>query len=170
MTAQSAAAAAAAACIFSPCRRRRRPFRHACPHPLASAPCRSLRRHVPAPPKHHIKQAPPDSAAASDAARALLAARRAVYGPNATVAYAATSPLHVVRGDGAYLFDAAGRRYLDCINNVAHVGHSNAAVRRAVAAQMGAVNTNARYLSAELVAYSEELLALLPPHLEVGKG
>ena len=32
-------------------------------------------------------------------------------------------PVHLVRGEGTWLFDADGRRYLDCYNNVASVGH-----------------------------------------------
>ena len=35
----------------------------------------------------------------------------------------------MVRGQGAYLFDQEGKAYLDCVNNVAHVGHSNSEVR-----------------------------------------
>lgn len=32
-------------------------------------------------------------------------------------------PLHVVRGSGTTLYTADGSEYLDCVNNVAHVGH-----------------------------------------------
>ena len=32
-------------------------------------------------------------------------------------------PLTILRGEGAYLIDALGRRFVDCVNNVAHVGH-----------------------------------------------
>lgn len=32
-------------------------------------------------------------------------------------------PLVITRGKGAYLYDEAGREYLDCVNNVCHVGH-----------------------------------------------
>jgi ethanolamine-phosphate phospho-lyase len=60
-------------------------------------------------------------------AATVLAARRRVYGPNAALSYA--QPLHIVRGAGARLFDERGTAYLDCVNNVAHVGHSNEAVR-----------------------------------------
>jgi 4-aminobutyrate aminotransferase-like enzyme len=53
----------------------------------------------------------------------ILAARRAHLGPSLSLSY--RTPLHIVRGEGAYLFDAAGRAYLDCVNNVAHVGHAH---------------------------------------------
>jgi hypothetical protein len=47
--------------------------------------------------------------------------RKDHIGPNAALMYA--QPLHVVRGEGTYLYDNEGNRYLDCVNNVAHVGH-----------------------------------------------
>ena len=43
--------------------------------------------------------------------------------PCSQTALSYASPLHIIRGQGSYLFDAQGQRYLDCINNVAHVGH-----------------------------------------------
>ena len=42
----------------------------------------------------------------------------------------------IVDGHGQYLVDDAGVQYLDTRNNVAHVGHANAAVADAVAAQV----------------------------------
>jgi 4-aminobutyrate aminotransferase-like enzyme len=51
----------------------------------------------------------------------VLAKRRAVIGPNTTLNY--ERPLHIVRGQGCYLYDADGTEFLDCANNVAHVGH-----------------------------------------------
>ena len=50
------------------------------------------------------------------------------------------------RGVGCYLIDERNRRYLDCVNNVAHVGHSNGAVLAAVTRQLAVINTNSRYL------------------------
>ena len=55
-------------------------------------------------------------------------------------------PLHVVRGEGAYLIGADGRRYLDAYNNVPVVGHCHPEVVRATAAQLATLNTNTRYL------------------------
>ncbi|TNF59888.1 MAG: hypothetical protein EP307_09555, partial [Rhodobacteraceae bacterium] len=46
----------------------------------------------------------------------LLARRRAVMGSRPYVFY--DPPLHIVRGQGVWLFDPSGRRYLDCYNNV----------------------------------------------------
>lgn len=76
-------------------------------------------------------------------------------------------PLHLVRGDGVWLFDAAGRRYLDAYNNVPHVGHCHPRVVEAIARQAGQLNTNTRYLFAQTVDYAEALLALLPRGFEV---
>ena len=99
------------------------------------------------------------------AADAILAARRQRMGPSLSLSY--RTPLHIVRGQGAYLYDADGRAYLDCVNNVAHVGHAHPRVVEAGIAQMRVLNTNTRYLHENVVRYAERLTALLPDHLEV---
>src|SRR6266487_3145061 len=76
-------------------------------------------------------------------------------------------PLHIVRGEGAYLFDAEGRQYLDCVNNVAHVGHCHPKVVEAACRQMAELNTNTRYLHHGIVEYAERLTATLPGPLRV---
>lgn len=58
----------------------------------------------------------------------VLSARLRHYGPNTALHFAA-QPLHMVRGQGQYLYDAHANRYLDCCNNVAHVGHCHPEVR-----------------------------------------
>jgi 4-aminobutyrate aminotransferase-like enzyme/Ser/Thr protein kinase RdoA (MazF antagonist) len=93
-----------------------------------------------------------------------LAERRARALPaNLSLAYA--SPIHVVRGRGTRLFDPLGRAYLDCVNNVAHVGHEHPDVVRAGQRQMAVLNTNSRYLHEKVVEYAERLAALLPDPL-----
>jgi len=93
-----------------------------------------------------------------------LAERRAqVLPPNLSLSYA--SPIHVVRGLGTRLFDPMGRSYLDCVNNVAHVGHEHPAVVRAGQRQMAVLNTNTRYLHERVIEYAERLTALLPDGL-----
>ena len=96
----------------------------------------------------------------------LLARRRRALGRSLSLSYA-PRPLHIVRGAGAYLLDADGRRYLDLVNNVAHVGHEHPAVVAAVQRQAAVLNTNTRYLHGEIVAFAEELRATLPPALSV---
>jgi 4-aminobutyrate aminotransferase-like enzyme len=101
----------------------------------------------------------------ADATGELLARRRRLLGPSLSVSY--RTPLHIVRGEGAYLYDADGRAYLDCVNNVAHVGHAHPRVVEAGVAQMRLLNTNTRYLHDRVLRYAERLTALLPDHLEV---
>jgi 4-aminobutyrate aminotransferase-like enzyme/Ser/Thr protein kinase RdoA (MazF antagonist) len=72
-------------------------------------------------------------------------------------------PVHVARGEGAWLFDADGRRLLDAYNNVPVVGHCHPRVTEAVVRQTRTLNTHARYLYAPLVELAERLLASMPP-------
>ena len=44
-------------------------------------------------------------------------------------------PLEIVRGEGVWLYDVAGDRYLDCYNNVASVGHCHPRVVEALCSQ-----------------------------------
>ena len=101
-----------------------------------------------------------DGPAADD----LLARRLRLFGPSLSLSY--RTPLHIVRGEGAYLYDADGRAYLDCVNNVAHVGHAHPRVVEAGAVQMRLLNTNTRYLHDTVLTYAERLTALLPEHLD----
>jgi 4-aminobutyrate aminotransferase-like enzyme/aminoglycoside phosphotransferase (APT) family kinase protein len=95
----------------------------------------------------------------------LLDSRRELAGPSLSISY--QSPLHIVCGSRQYLYDADGRRYLDCVNNVAHVGHSHPRVVRAAAEQMELLNTNTRYLNELMVEYARRLTAALPEPLRV---
>lgn len=94
-----------------------------------------------------------------------LAARRRVIGPNLSLAY--RTPLKIVRGWMQYLYDHAGRQYLDVYNNVPHVGHSHPRVVQAAIEQMLRLNTNTRYLHDHLPAFAERLVATLPDPLRV---
>ncbi len=75
-------------------------------------------------------------------------------------------PIHALRGALQYLYDFSGYRYLDAVNNVAHVGHCHPAVVAAERRQAGVLNTNTRYLHGAITDYSERLLARFPPPLE----
>ena len=88
----------------------------------------------------------------------LLDRRKRVMGSRPYVFY--DPPLHIVRGEGAYLIDAGGRRYLDCYNNVPIVGHCHPRVVNAIDRQMRVLNTNTRYLGEEVLDYAERLGAL----------
>ena len=76
-------------------------------------------------------------------------------------------PIKMVRGAGQYLMDQFGNKYLDTVNNVAHVGHENYSVVKAGQQQMALINTNSRYLHENINELAKELLATLPPELSV---
>jgi 4-aminobutyrate aminotransferase-like enzyme len=97
-------------------------------------------------------------------AASLAARREQALGAGAALFYRA--PLHIVRGEGAYLFDADGRRYVDMYNNVPCVGHANPTVVEAMARQQGTLNVNSRYLHEGVVAFAERLAALHGPAIE----
>jgi len=101
------------------------------------------------------------SAASGD----LISRRRTSLGASYSLSY--DKPLHIVRGRGTHLLAANGRRYLDMVNNVAHVGHEHPAVVEAIHRQAAVLNTNTRYLHEEAVAFAEELKATLPAALSV---
>lgn len=89
----------------------------------------------------------------------LLDRRDAVLGPKMTTFY--REPVEIVRGEGVWLWDSAGKRYLDAYNNVPHVGHGHPAVVEAIARQAATLNTHTRYLHQGIVAYGERLTATL---------
>ena len=84
---------------------------------------------------------------------ALKTRRDAALGTGAPLFY--EKPLHIVRGEGAYLFDAEGRRYIDMYNNVPCVGHANPVVVEAMHQQAQTLNVHSRYLHEGVVAYAE---------------
>jgi 4-aminobutyrate aminotransferase-like enzyme len=93
----------------------------------------------------------------------LLERRARVLGPAYRLFY--DTPLHPVRGEGVWLYDADGQRYLDAYNNVASVGHCHPHVVEAIARQAGVLNTHTRYLHEGVLDYAERLLATLPAEL-----
>ena len=97
--------------------------------------------------------------------KGLFERRRQVLSPNLSLSY--ETPIHIVRGKGSYLFDVLGRSYLDCVNNVAHVGHEHPHVVGAGQKQMGVLNTNSRYLHSAIIEYAERLSKLFPEPLSV---
>ncbi|MGB9835240.1 MAG: aminotransferase class III-fold pyridoxal phosphate-dependent enzyme [Candidatus Saccharicenans sp.] len=90
----------------------------------------------------------------------VLSARKAHLSHALSLSY--VKPLHLIQGCGPYLFEADGRTFLDCVNNVCHLGHAHPAVVRAVSRQMALLNTNTRYLYDQLVLYAEKLLSRFP--------
>jgi 4-aminobutyrate aminotransferase-like enzyme/Ser/Thr protein kinase RdoA (MazF antagonist) len=93
----------------------------------------------------------------------LLVRRQAVL-PRSPLFY--DQPVHLVRGEGVWLFDPDDRRYLDCYNNVPVVGHSHPQVVRAVAEQERLLATHSRYLHEAIVELAERLTATMPAGLD----
>ena len=92
-----------------------------------------------------------------------LARRARLLGPAYRLFY--DEPFHPVRGEGVWLYDAAGTPWLDAYNNVACVGHGHPHVVQAIARQAATLNTHTRYLHDGILAYAERLLATLHPDL-----
>lgn len=88
----------------------------------------------------------------------LIARRDRALGTGAPLFY--REPLHLVRGEGVWLYDADGRRYVDMYNNVPCVGHANPDVVAAMTRQQGALNVHSRYLHEGIVAFAERLCGL----------
>ncbi|BCW43213.1 aminotransferase class III-fold pyridoxal phosphate-dependent enzyme [Arthrobacter sp. StoSoilB5] len=94
----------------------------------------------------------------------LMERRERTIGPHSPLFYA--TPLEIVAGEGVWVEDAAGKRYLDVYNNVPHVGHSNPDVRDAITNQLQRINLHTRYLNSGVVEYAEKLLSLFDQPLE----
>jgi len=94
-----------------------------------------------------------------------LAMRKKYLGLSLSLAY--NEPLKIVRGKGQYLYDEKGREYLDCVNNISHVGHCHPAVIQAAHEQNQLLNTNTRYLHDNIIELAEKLTAKLPKPLSV---
>ncbi len=77
------------------------------------------------------------------------------------------SPIQIVRGRGAYLYDAEGVEYLDAYNNVPQVGHSHPRVLTALTQQASLLNVHNRYLHESIVLLAERLERSLPHDLDV---
>lgn len=87
----------------------------------------------------------------------LLQRRYSTLGTRSPLFY--REPVHIVSGEGVRLTAAEGTRYLDCYNNVPHVGHANPRVTEAARDQLSLLNVHTRYLNDRVVEYSEQLLA-----------
>ena len=87
----------------------------------------------------------------------LIDRRQAVLGPNVPTFY--EEPVHLIKGEGVWVWDKDGQRYLDCYNNVPHVGHCHPHVVEAISVQAQKLNTHTRYLHEGIVDYGERLTA-----------
>lgn len=74
-------------------------------------------------------------------------------------------PIRMVKAAFQYMYDDRGNSYLDCVNNICHVGHCHPRVVEAGQKQMATLNTNTRYLYDALSRYAEKLCGALPAEL-----
>ncbi len=95
--------------------------------------------------------------------RDMIDRRKTLLGPAYRLMY--ERPLHLVRGDGLWLYDAAGQAYMDAYNNVTSIGHCHPKVVEAITNQMATLATNTRYLHETVLEYAERLLATMPDEI-----
>jgi len=95
----------------------------------------------------------------------LLLRRERLLGPFAYLFY--KRPLHIVRGEGVWLFDEEDNRYLDAYNNVPQVGHCHPHVVNKIAEQARLLNTSTRYLHQHILALADRITKRLPAQLSV---
>ena len=96
------------------------------------------------------------------------AARKAAYLMDCAKTYY-PEPLTLVSGDGAYVTDDEGRRYLDFFAGIAVLvaGHNHPKVNAAVRDQLGKiVHTSTLYLNEPMLDLAEKLSELSPPGLD----
>ena len=101
---------------------------------------------------------PPKQTHHAATAEEAIARRRKVMGEKLYVFY--DPPIHMVKGEGVWLTSSDGRRFLDCYNNVPHVGHCHPYVVEAIARQARTLNTNTRYITDQSIEYAERLSEL----------
>lgn len=95
----------------------------------------------------------------------IIEKRKRLLGKNQKFYYQA--PINIVRSKAQWLYDDTGRKYLDSLNNVTHVGHCHPKVVDAITRQSYLLNTNSRLLYENIVKYAERLVATLPEPLSV---
>ena len=88
----------------------------------------------------------------------LLARRERLLGVGTPLFY--EHPVQLVRGEGVWLYDETGKRYLDMYNNVPCVGHGNPHVVEAMQRQAQTLNVHSRYLHTGILDYAERLTGL----------
>lgn len=110
--------------------------------------------------------APPASPLPLDWDYGRTAARRQHFlTPSLRTFTAFETPLLLARGQGAHVWDAQGRRYLDCLaqNLCISVGYNHPGVNAAVIAQLQAIqHVTTMYYHPQPAHFAEELVATLP--------
>lgn len=91
---------------------------------------------------------------------------RKKYIPGCIELFFKNDPLKIVKGSKQYMYDEQGNEYLDCINNVAHVGHCHPHVVKTTSQQMANLETNSRFLHDNLVLYAQRISKYLPNEVD----
>jgi 4-aminobutyrate aminotransferase-like enzyme/Ser/Thr protein kinase RdoA (MazF antagonist) len=107
----------------------------------------------------------PSTRVSKETQSAQLERRARLLGPCAYLFY--ENPLHIVRGEGVWLYDDEGDRYLDVYNNVPQVGHCHPHVVKAISHQTRILNTSTRYLHGLILELAERITSRLPDPLSV---
>lgn len=95
----------------------------------------------------------------------ILKERQQYIGKNLSISY--DKKVKIDKGALQYLYDDQGNTFLDCVNNVSHVGHCHPTVVKAMQKQIATLNTNTRYLNDNVIEYAKKLTATLPKELTV---
>ena len=95
----------------------------------------------------------------------ILTLRKKFLSPSLSLSY--DKPIHITRGEGQYLYDVDGKRYLDAVNNIQHVGHCHPKIVEAAHEQNALLNINTRYLDEKIIDYAQSLTEKLPDGLDV---
>ncbi|WP_275547880.1 aspartate aminotransferase family protein [Pseudomonas sp. Marseille-Q0931] len=106
---------------------------------------------------------PESNSAVSPRTREMIERRHRLLGPGYQLFY--QNPLHLVRGEGVWVYDVDGQRYLDVYNNVPSVGHCHPHVVEALCRQARLLNTHTRYLDDNILDFAEKLLGTMPTEL-----
>ena len=69
-------------------------------------------------------------------------------------------PIYLESGEGVWLYDKAGKKYLDVYNNVPVAGHCHPRIIASLTDQASKLNVHSRYISDVVVDYSEKLVSL----------
>ncbi|WP_023638199.1 aspartate aminotransferase family protein [Musicola paradisiaca] len=103
------------------------------------------------------------TASITSSTTAMLERRHRLLGAGYRLFY--QQPVHAVRGEGVWLYDADGERYLDGYNNVVSVGHCHPEVVAAIARQASTLNTHTRYITDAILDFAEDFLQEFPDEL-----
>ncbi len=93
----------------------------------------------------------------------ILKTRGIVTGKSLGLSY--EDPILMTSALFQYMFDEKGNAYLDCYNNIPHIGHCHPTISKVISTQTRKLNTNTRYLADSFNKCSERLLKYFPEKL-----